>query len=197
MINSNFAILGAILNFIGSFGYAKDTFNGKTRPNRVTWFLWALAPLIAFIAQMNKGVDIRVALMTFMVGFGPLMVFIASFLNKKSVWKISKLDIACGTLSVAGLSLWLITQDGNLAIVFTILADLFAGIPTIIKSYKEPKTESYLVFLFGAISAAITLLTIKNWSLANYGFPTYIFAICLLLFILIKFKVGLKIAKSI
>jgi len=196
MINENFIIFGAILNFIGSFGYAKDTFNGKTKPNRVTWFLWALAPLIAFFAEINKGVGLA-SLMTFMVGFGPLMVFVVSFLNKKSVWKICKLDIACGILSVFGLILWFITQEGNLAIVFAILADLFAGIPTIIKSYREPETESYLVFLFSVISATITLLAIKNWNFANYGFPMYILAICLLLFILIKFKLGPKISKTI
>jgi type IV secretory pathway TrbD component len=59
--------------------------------------------------------------------------------------------------------------------------------PTVVKAYRQPETENYSVFLFGAISAGITLLTIKTWNLANYGFPIYILAICALLFALIKF----------
>ncbi len=192
MINENFVIFGALLNLIGSTGYVIDTVKGKTIPNRVTWFLWALAPLVAFTAEIQKGVGIA-ALMTFMVGFGPVMVFVASFVNKKAVWKISKLDIICGSLSVGGLILWSITKEGNLAIFFSILADLFAAVPTIIKSYKNPESESHRIFLFGLLSAGITLLTIKQWNFAHYAFPAYIFSICLLLFILIRYKIGKKI----
>lgn len=191
MLNANFVILGSLFNLIGSSGYVIDTIKGKAKPNRVTWFLWALAPLIAFSAEIQKGVGIA-SLMTFMVGFGPLMIFIASFINKKSYWNIGRLDIMCGLLSVMGLLFWAITREGNLAIFFAIFADFLAGIPTVIKSYKAPETESYLVFLMAAISAAITMLTIKTWDFAHYAFPVYILAICLLLFILIKFKIGKK-----
>jgi hypothetical protein len=196
MLNDNFVVLAAVLNFIGSFDYAKETFKGNTKPNRVTWFLWALAPLIAFFAEIGKGVGIA-SLMTFMVGFGPLIVFIVSFLNKKSVWKISKLDVACGALSILGIIFWSITREANLAITFSILADLFAGVPTVIKSYRAPETESYIVFLLAAISATITLLTIKNWNFANYGFPAYILIICFILFVLIRSKLGPKIREII
>jgi hypothetical protein len=186
MLNEHFVIVGAVLNLIGSSGYAIDTVKGTTKPNRVTWFLWAVAPLIAFSAEIKSGVGLR-SLMTFMVGFGPLLVFIASFINRKAYWKISRLDIACGVLSVLALVLWKITGTGDVAIALSIAADLLAGVPTIIKSYKEPQSESYLVFLFGATSAAITLLTIDQWTFANAGFPIYIFLICTLLFTLIKF----------
>jgi hypothetical protein len=186
MINEHFVLVGAVLNLLGSTGYAKDTLKGTTKPNRVTWFLWALAPMIAFSAEIKGGVGLR-SLMTFMVGFGPMLVLAASFVNRKAYWKISRLDIACGALSVLALILWKITGTGDVAIALSIAADLLAGVPTVIKSYKEPKSESYQVFMFGAISAAITLLTIKHWTLASAGFPIYIFLICILLFSLIRF----------
>jgi hypothetical protein len=186
MLNEHFVILGALFSITGTSSYAINTIKGKTKPNRVSWFLWALAPLIAFSAEIKLGVGLR-SLMTFMVGFGPLIVFISSFVNRKAYWKISKLDIACGTLSVLALILWTLTGTGDIAIALSIVTDLLAGIPTIIKAYKEPATESYLAFMFGAISAAITLLTIKQWTLGNAGFPVYIFIICLSLFILIRF----------
>jgi len=189
MIDEKFVLVGAVLNLMGSTTYAWNTLKGRTKPNRVTWFLWALAPLIAFTAQINEGVGLQ-ALMTFMVGFGPLMIFIASFLNKKASWQITKLDITCGVLSVFALVLWAITGNGTIAIVFSILADLLAGIPTLIKSYKAPETEHSDAFRNGALSAAITLLTIQTWTFVNYGFALYILLICITLYALIRFKLG-------
>jgi hypothetical protein len=189
MINEKFVLLGALLNISGSATYAYNTIKGKTKPNRVTWFLWATAPLIAFSAQLGEGV-IWQSIMTFMVGFGPLIIFIASFVNRKAFWKITTLDIICGVISVLALILWAITGTGLIAIVFSILADLIAGVPTLIKAYYEPETEHHSVFRNGAISAAITLLTIKNWTVANYGFALYIFIICAVLYVLIRFKAG-------
>ncbi len=191
MIDERFVIVAAVLNLIGSLSYLKDTIKGKTRPNRVSWFLWAAAPLIAFSAELNHGVGLP-ALMTFMVGFGPLLIFLGSFVNRKASWKLTKLDMVCGALSILGLILWQVTGSGYLAILFSILADGLAGVPTIVKSYKEPESENWHVFFFGAVSAAITLLAIDTWDLAHYGFPLYIFAICVLLAVLIKFKIGTR-----
>lgn len=189
MINDNFAILGAFIFFFGSIGYFIDTIKGKVKPNRVTWFLWTLAPLIAFTAQVQQGVGIQ-SLLTLMTGLIPLFIFIASFVNKKSYWKIGRLDLICGTLSILGLLLWWVTKVGNIAIVFAILADLLAGLPTIIKSYKAPETENYLIYFADAISAALTLLTIKTWNFATYGFPVYILIADSLLALLIRSKIG-------
>mgnify|MGYP003328769751 CR=1 FL=1 len=192
MLDPKFVLIGAAINLIGSSKYVIDTLRNKTKPNRVTWTLWALAPLIAFAAQIQQGVGLR-ALMTFMVGFGPLMVLTASFVNRKATWKLTTFDYACGALSLAGLGLWAVTRVGNVAIFFSIVADLLAAVPTLVKSFYEPESESALVFLNGSISAAITLLTIDNWNFATYGFPVYIFIICIVLFALIDLKIGKKI----
>lgn len=189
MIDERFVLVGALLNIVGSATYAYNTLRGKTKPNRVTWFLWALAPLIAFVAQIGEGVGWQIV-MTFMVGFGPLLVFVASLVNRKAYWEISRLDIACGVLSVFALILWWITGEGNVAIALSIAADLLAGVPTLIKAYKEPETEHPDVFRNGALSALITLLTIKTWTFANYGFALYILLICGVLYALIRFKLG-------
>jgi hypothetical protein len=189
MINEKFILVGALFNLVGSVTYAVATIKGKTKPNRVTWFLWAVAPLIAFSAQLKEGVGWPV-IMTFMVGFGPLIIFLASFVNQKAYWRITKLDIVCGAISVLALIFWLITGKGVIAIIFSIVADLLAGVPTLIKAYQAPETEHHGVFRNGAISAIITLLTIKYWSFARAAFAIYILLICLILYALIRFKLG-------
>ncbi|HBQ50824.1 TPA: hypothetical protein DD690_02485 [Candidatus Daviesbacteria bacterium] len=189
MLNENFVIVGAILNLIGSLNYLVATIKGGVKPDRVTWLLWSVIPFIAFTAQIKQGVGLQ-SLMTFMTGFTPLMIFLASFANKKSFWRLGRLDIICGTLSIAGILLWYITKTGNTAIIFSIIADCLAAIPTIIKSYHAPETEDYKIYLLGSLAAAITLLTIKTWSFAYFGWPVYILIVTLLLTVLIRFKLG-------
>lgn len=192
MINENFVLIGVLLQFLGGSSYLFLTLKGKVKPNRVSWVLWAIAPLIAFAAEIKQGVGIR-SLVTFMAGFMPLLILVASFVNKKSVWKLGMLDFICGILSVLGLILWMMTGVGNIAIFFGIFADGLAAMPTIIKSYFFPETESYIIYLFGGISSIIALLTISNWNFANFGFLIYLLLVNIILVISIKFKLGKKL----
>lgn len=192
MIDEKFIYLGVAINFFGTISYLKSTLEGKTKPNKVTWFLWALAPLVAFVAQYTQGVGL-ISLMTFSIGFGPVLIFLASFVNKKSDWKITNFDIYCGLLSLLGLVLWGLTKVGNVAILFAILADGLAAIPTLIKSYRFPETENLDSYLCAGISAFIAFLTIKHWDFAIFAFPLWTIFLCSVFVLIIKFKLGKKL----
>lgn len=194
MLNENFVIVGFVIGMLGSIKYLIETVQGRVKPNRVTFFLWALAPLIAFAAEIKQGVGIQ-SLMTFGVGFSPLTILIASFFNKKSEWKLGWFDFTCGGLSLIGLFLWWITRDGGIAIIFSIIADGLAALPTIVKTYGYPETENGWLYLAASISAVLTLLTIKTWNFAHYGFPVYILIVTLIIFALAEFKIGKRLSE--
>ena len=187
MIDERFVLLGALLVSLGGISYLVDTLQGRNQPNKVTWLLWGVAPLVAFAAQLSKGVGIE-AVATFAVGFVPVAIFAASFVNAQAQWRIGRFDVVCGVLSVAGLMLWLVTSEGNIAIVFAIVADALAGIPTVIKAWKAPESESPTLFWLGIVNAAIGLLVISNWNFEHYGFIGYILFANLLLATLITFR---------
>jgi hypothetical protein len=63
MLNHGFVILGTLIGAAGSVAYLIDTVKGKVKPNRVSFLLWSIAPLIAFFAQIKQGVGLE-ALMT-------------------------------------------------------------------------------------------------------------------------------------
>jgi hypothetical protein len=194
MLHSNFIIVGTLIGAMGSVAYLIDTVNGKVKPNRVSFLLWSIMPFIAFFAQVNQGVGLE-ALMTFSTGFLPLTVFIASFANKRAVWKLTMFDLICGILSLLGLVLWLITKVGNIAIFFSIVADALAAIPTIVKAYKYPDTEiawPWIATVFGVI---LTLLTLSTFTFANCGFILYILVVNMLIYTLVQFRLG-EILKS-
>ena len=138
MINENWIYLGTAIGAAGAAVYLRDTLRGTTKPNRVTWLLWAVAPLLAAAVELSEGAGLR-ALPTFMVGFMPLLIFIASFHNSASVWKVRRMDYACGAVSVVGTVVWLVTRNGVLAISAAIAADFLAGVPTLMKSWTHPR----------------------------------------------------------
>lgn len=194
MLNQNFVIVGAIIVTVGGISYLIETLKGKVKPNRVSYLLWSLAPLIAFFAELKQGVGLQ-SLMTFIVGFLPLTVFIASFANKNAEWKLTSFDVACGILSVLGLGFWYVTRSGNIAIMFSILADGLAALPTIVKAFNYPETEVAWPYFTSTISAGLTLLTIKVWDFALYAFPLYILLVTLVISSLVQFKLG-KVFRS-
>jgi len=50
--------LSAFILVLSGISYIGATIRGESQPNRVTWFFWALAPIIGSIAAFTKGVGL-------------------------------------------------------------------------------------------------------------------------------------------
>lgn len=186
------AVFAALaISLIGQLSYVRDTLLGRTKPNRVSWALWALIAWVAFVAQVAEGVGVQ-SLHTFMVGFGPAMIVAASFFNKKAYWRITSFDIICGILSLIGIGLWLLTREGALAVLFAIIADTLAGLPTLRKAWSYPESESWFIFLLAIVSAIIVLLTFDHITFVGMAFSIYILTFCAVLVGLIRFRLGVR-----
>lgn len=180
MLPEYFAIIGAIIASAGGFYYLYETIAGTTKPNRITWLLWGLLPMITFVAQRVQGVE-GLSWASFTAGFTPLLVVAASFLNKKAYWKTQPLDYALMGAAMVGIILWAITKEPNLAILFALLADLLASIPTIIKSLKHPETESWVAYTISTVGFGIAVMAIHVFNFENSAFVIYLFSIQIIL----------------
>jgi hypothetical protein len=189
VISVNWVYFGSAIGALGAAVYLRDTLRGTTKPNRVTWLLWAVAPLLAAAVELDEGVGLR-ALPTFMVGFMPLLVFIASFHNPASVWRIRRIDYACGVMSVIGTVTWLVTRNGVLAISAAIAADFMAGVPTLMKSWTHPETETVHSYVGAVISMVIVLLTVEHWTFDVAAFPLFIVVMGSVLVVVIGLEPG-------
>lgn len=178
-------LIGAAVNVYGIFFYIRDTIRGKTKPNKITWLMWAIAPMIATAAALSDGVRWAV-LPVFMAGFMPLLVFISSFVNPKSYWKLEVFDYICGTCSILALVLWWITKEPLIAIIFSIISDGFAAAPTIIKSWKYPETESIEAYTTGLFNSLTSFFALKKFSISELAFPIYLTITSLILIIAVS-----------
>ena len=188
-------IFTAIINSIWGIIYIKDTLKWETKPNKVTWGIWAAAPIIGSFAMFFSQWFNWNILPVFMAGFIPLLIFLSSFINKNSYWKLWKLDYICLFSAILALILWQITDNPLLAIIFSILADFIAAIPIIIKAYKFPETETVFPFFTWLITNLSAFLVIKEWKIEEYLFPLYLVIICSILILAYYWKRILKIKK--
>ena len=184
--------VAAAVSLLAAFAYIRSIFRGQTKPNRVTWFMWSVAPFIATAAAVSNGVGWAV-IPVFMSGFSPFLIFIASFFNKKACWIPSSFDYLCGILSGLAVVLWLITNNPNLAIIIAIISDALAAVPTLIKAWHHPETESVWPYLVGIFSPITSFAAATAWTFSELSFPAYLIVInALLLFSMFKQKVAIR-----
>jgi hypothetical protein len=174
MIPEYFTIIGALIGTLGGFYYFYQTLIGRTKPNRVTWFMWALFPMIAFVAQLSQGVG-SVAWVTFFSGLTPLLIFLASFVNKEAYWRTKVTDYFLLGASLLSLLLWSITDNANIALVIAIIADVLAAVPTYQKAWSHPQSESWVAYAISTAGFFLSLLAVQSYTFQNYAFVLYVF----------------------
>ena len=190
MIDQNWIFLAVAINLLSSLVYAYSVIKGKTRPNRVTWFILSFAPLLAFGGMLAQDVSFRESIFTLQTAIGPLIVAVSTFFAKQPKWKITKFDLFCGILSVCGFLLAYLLREGNVAIVFGILADGLAFLPTLVKAFRFPETENPAPFIIGIVSASIAIAIVTTYDFKHIAFPLYILIADILATLFIYFKLG-------
>jgi hypothetical protein len=173
MIPEYYALVGAAVASLGGLYYLFETITGRSQPNRVTWLLWGLLPLITFAAQRVQGVQ-GLSWVSLAAGLTPILVVVASFANKQAYWRSSRLDYFLMVASLVGLLAWALTKNANLAILFALVADLLAGTPTLIKSFRHPETESWPAYAISALGFAIALLAVQDYNFQTCAFVIYL-----------------------
>jgi hypothetical protein len=118
-----------------------------------------------------------------MSGFAPFLIFLSSFVNPKSYWKLEKFDYMLSIGIIIFLILWSISQNVFVAIIFSLVADALASIPTLKKAYYFPETETIWPFLMGFINIEMV-------------FPIYLIFTCLIFIFFLRKEIIHKFKKN-
>lgn len=163
-------ILSGIVFIIADLPYLKDTLADKTRPHRVSWFLYFVFNSLSIANQAASGATNSLwlpaagALMTF-------IIFVVSF--KHGVGGHEKLDIICLAGALIGVGLWIAFNEPLYSIVANLIATGFAVAPTIKKSYLKPHTETSITYLIAAVSCLLSALSVGKWDWVLLLLPVY------------------------
>src|SRR3989344_78597 len=172
MLPENIIFIGVAINLFCCIWYVKTIIYNNTRPNLVSWFIWMLAPFIGAFLALKAGAGLSVTGI-FMAGFGPFLVIVVSLLKKNAFWRIEIFDLICGFFSLMALVIYVFTYNLGVSILFAIISDGLAAVPTIVKSWKFPETENSSTYLGGIVNNILSLLIIKKWIFSIYSFNIY------------------------
>ena len=101
------------------------------------------------------------------------LVFILSL--KFGMGGASKLDRICLLLAGILLVYWVGTKDSYISTVCAVIIDGIGAVPTLVKVYHHPQTETYPQWVLAGIAGLFTLFAIPrlDWILMIY--PLYVF----------------------
>lgn len=151
--------------------YIIQVVNKQVKPSVITWSGWSFLVGIALLSQwVEFGWDWT------LVGhlFSALgCTFIALFSLFSKNYTIFKKDWVYLLLGICCILLYAISSDALLTTLFAVLADFILGIPTFIKTIKNPINEKSRGWNIAIISWVLTILTCYQKDLIYFLFPLY------------------------
>ncbi len=102
----------------------------------------------------------------------PLCVFLMSFINPRSYWKLTKFDFLCGACTLLALLAWGFADSPRTAILLAAIGDGFASLPTLRKAWRFPETG--ITYVLATVAVIITLPAIPVWNIENSAFTIYL-----------------------
>jgi hypothetical protein len=153
--------------------YVHDILRGAARPNRATWWIITLVGCLIAASYWESGgrATIWIAL-TYI--FGPFVIAVLSVKYGDSQWQA--LDRLCCLGALISVGMWWITDSVLAALSISIVVDLLGLLPTFVKAYSKPLTESKVAWGIAALASFINILAVERWSFAIAAYPLYLLA---------------------
>ena len=154
--------------FLAFFPYFIDILRHRTKPNKATWLIWTILGVLILLSY--KSVGAHNTLPVAIAGaIGPFAILILS------VWYgeggTSKLDIAGLIGSAIGIGAWWLTTDPFVGLVLFLATDWIAAFLTIVKTWKDPKSESLLAWVLWFTSSLFQFAALTSWNIHFSIYP--------------------------
>jgi len=170
-MKETFAVISAVLILVAGPPYALDTLKGITKPERMTWFIFSLLGVVAFISQTGLGASWSL-LFSGLDTAGSCLMLLLSL--KYGVGGYAKRDIVALSVALVGVFAALLFKQPLMSLAGVILADASGTALTIRKAYVDPGSETTITWLCVGTSAVFGSLAVGTWSLALLLYPLYL-----------------------
>lgn len=165
-------VMSAVLSIIAFLPYLIDTARGRTQPERATWLIWSVFSSISFASLMAERATTSLWFAGVQVA-GTITVFLISISKGNRQYFCEKnsttLAIAC-----LGLVLWYFTANAIYALSISITISLVGGIPTILKAYRHPGSETLLTWLICSVASVLALMSVGTFDPVLMAYPFYL-----------------------
>ncbi len=186
-----FGILSSVFVLMGGIPYIKDIHKGKAHPHVLSWLGWTFITILGASAMFVEGSRWVVAILV-ANALNSLIIAGYSVVKKVGVWSTGVYDYIFFGLGLLGLILWRVLNLPIIALACSILADLFFGLPTIVKTYKNPLSETPFVWITASISGLFSLFAIQVFAFHEVAYPLYLFIYDSVVLLLVLKVIGKK-----
>lgn len=163
-------LAGALLPVISGITYVAGIIRGQVKPQRMTHFLLCMITGLSLVA-LSVGDDrsgIWLALSSFVQTF-----VVAALSVRRGIGGRDRGDWVCLVLCVAGVWLWMASGESLFGLAMAVAADAVACVPSLLKTYRLPHTESLAFYALDTVAGVcIVLAGPYSWQAAL--FPAYI-----------------------
>jgi len=180
-----YVLISSILLLGSLFAYLPGILNGIVKPHRTSRLIFLIIDLLTITSLFAQGNQIALFLSGASV-IQSIIIFLLSI--KYGMGGYSKQDLICLFMALTGIILWRITSNPIIALYCAISADFIGMIPTIIKTYRFPKTENWIPWAMCSLAAMINLLAIENKTLQVISYPLYLMLINFVMVPIIFYK---------
>jgi hypothetical protein len=164
-----FTVLSGLTIAIAYIPFIRGTIQGRVVPNRASWLVWFIQNVLMASSAIMAGVG-PAAVMPVIWGLGATVMLILS-LTKGTRGAFTRLEKACLVLSGLGILLWATTGSPRLALVASLSAVCLGGVPTIVKAWATPWTETMSGWLLMILGTVFTSLAIERWTFDSGFLP--------------------------
>ncbi len=167
-----FGILSLVLAFGATVPYIFDIQKGRARPARSTRMLLLLLIFVTFVVQVREFTS---AVLLLTIAELVIQLILSALSIKHGMGGLARLDIACYGIFFVSLAVYLITNDTELSLSMLIFADFVAFLPTIVKNWRDPTSDTWVFYLVGGVFASVaSLLARDSNDYAEIIFPLYL-----------------------
>lgn len=145
----------------------------KITPSLFTWLGWAILVGVGLISQLYEYGWSWVLIGHLFSALGCLFIALTAIITKN--YQVLKQDYIYLVTGVICILLYITFKDPWSTTIFSIVADLILGIPTILKGYKNPRSEKSIGWNIALGCWGITLMTCMDENFIFVLFPLYCF----------------------
>lgn len=175
-------IIAGLVSILGFMPYLITIFQGKTRPNRASWWIWGVLSLILGLTYYSSGARDTIWVPAFYAIF-QMIIAIVSIKHGEGGW--NQFDRTCLLGAGGSLLFWWWFNSALLAIMINLTIDSLGALPTIKKCIFKPESEDLLSWALFFTANTLNLVAIEHWSVELLTYPLYLFCLSGIIFILL------------
>lgn len=174
LTRADLGFVSALLTAVCVAPYLRDIYRGTTRPQRVSWFVFATLSVVAAVSQFVDGAKAG-AWLSAGSAAGFSLVFLASL--RHGVGGTSLRDIISLSVALVGVVVSLVVERPIVAVGAVVAAEVAAVSLTARKAFRDPKSETASTWFLDAMAGIVALLAITERSFSELLYPMHHFLV--------------------